>query len=1244
MVDYKNGEKLDKEKEKAGLETLLNYINIKLKSTNRPPYVPEGDLNLDNLNALWDNLIKEELNRDEWLEKEKRKQERLKLLNSKFNDKANKLEEWIREKEVYLNVDEVVNSIADAKNKLSRCDAFVPEYNQSETRLNQVLDLGKEILSLDAKNSDDVSARMNVLTEDWKGLDGKHKHKTNDLSEKLKTQIEMDRLRLLFATKSKIYNKFLKETINDASGREFGDNLEAVLNFEEKLNDTDVTFDAKSNKKLGKLEGVWNALQELGVKDNRYTCITYPDLVTGHNNLLSALAKRKEDYHIEKQKQLAMEEKRKEFALRAKEFVDHLDQRKIHINSLNTEHDPKVLTQKIDELYAEGNPEEHLLNGLKELTNEMAQMGIRSNSHTKHTLPSLTLLNKGFANEIRLKRQQLYNEQLLKDLYLSNADKINTEVQQVIPTLTKHFDNTLEGAKLAFRDWTYYKSSKSAEIIVDRDNLKALFDQITNELGKTQRPPFEPPHGLRLLDVEEHIHNLHNEENNVDNSIRDELARQERISKALTLFNSNIQELEEFVHDKETYYNSKEEIKDLNDAKKNLRYLEFNLNDVQKRRDLNDSVVELSHKLSEENYKEKDETSRRAQEIDHRFKNLESLNSQKNDRLTHHLNVEIDKENKRLKFSNAARDYNRFVHKSIEAIEDLYFGNSLETVEEYAEELKMSDSKIHEEAHELKHHVEEVAKELADLQVNDNRHTDHDLGLQSIHKLSEDLENALSNRRKSYDVELNLQRHNDGRRMEFAEKAKNFVDWIDEQVVLINNLGGEHDEKLHKISEIYNPSVGAGHLNVLIALESDMAAHEIYGNKHTPFTISILKDRNSQFDNFVSNTISSLNEDKEVDSRRVEQEKEFAKRERITELENNLEGKKSQISLFINDADSYHTDDLARFKVNELENYISEYRQFANGFDSHKSTITEIEHVVQLLAELGVDKKEIEVDIHNKFNHTHQAHQNRTQHLGSYSDQLKVDEKLCKDFGEATQIFYSFLDVQKDKSSQALEGENLDESLRKLGEVKSVLESSGREKLEQLEDLDRKINERNILENPFTQYSLRSLRNTYDSLSTSNKKKLEATEHQIEAKQQTGISAEEYSDIRESFEHFDKDKDGKLNALDFYGVLSFLGENASEEGAAQLLKQLDIDEDGLLNFEEYKNYIVTKRSDTDTFDSYLSAFSTIAQNKDFITEDDMRRANMPPEKIGFLVSSMPHFENQESGYDYKAWLQLTHGH
>jgi len=478
---------------------------------------------------------------------------------------------------------------------------------------------------------------MEKISGNWRGLDHLHKSKVSDLEEKLKLQEEMERLRLLYANKARDYNNFIKNSRNDVSGREFGDNLQAVLDMEGKLHHSDDKYKQESNTHLAELEDLWNKLQGLGVTDNRYSSVTFPDLVALNNHLLEDLEHRRRDYEVEKQRQLDMEAKRKEFADKANHFVEHLNLRKNEIDSHNSEPDPRTLIDKISHIHNNGQPETEALDSLLELANEMDHMKITSNPHTKHTMPSLTLLNKGFVNEVRLKIQSLNDEDRLKEEYRRRSTKLLEDVSNTFPTLARQFDNTLDGAKRAFVEWNNYKSGLSAELVLDKENIVSIKSKIDNLLEKYHRPAFVPAEGIREEDIHSAIHKLQEEEHLIDKIVREELARQERIAKNLSLYNSNFQELESFIQEKVTSLTTFEAVNTLNDASKLLRFLGYSQVDIENRAGQLEQIEELTHKLEEENYKEKEHIKQRTNEIKERFHGLAELREKKNAYINEHL-------------------------------------------------------------------------------------------------------------------------------------------------------------------------------------------------------------------------------------------------------------------------------------------------------------------------------------------------------------------------------------------------------------------------------------------------------------------------------------------------------------------------------------------------------------------------------------------------------------------------------
>jgi Ca2+-binding EF-hand superfamily protein len=347
----------------------------------------------------------------------------------------------------------------------------------------------------------------------------------------------------------------------------------------------------------------------------------------------------------------------------------------------------------------------------------------------------------------------------------------------------------------------------------------------------------------------------------------------------------------------------------------------------------------------------------------------------------------------------------------------------------------------------------------------------------------------------------------------------------------------------------------------------------------------------------------------------------------------------------IDQADEYHTDDLNRFNSTEFDKYMDEYNLFGDtGFTTAGNLLSELETIANKLQELNVENAKPTYDIvAQKLNVTKEHSEARMAELKTLRTKIVENETLCKKFADSAQRIASFLEVQKDKSSSAT-GDNLEETIKILQEVSTTLESNGKEFMQELEGLDNEINSRNIIENSFTTQSYRGLKANYDSFLVLINKKLNTAKDQLESKGKTGLSQEEYSDIKESFEFFDKDKDGKLGPLDFFGVLKYLGENFTEQGAHDLLNQLDVDKDGLLNFKEYLEYIILKRSDKDTVEAYAQAFEVISGGRPFVTEDDLRRSGMPMEKIDYLKRVMPIKEGLEgiTGYDYQSWLKTTH--
>jgi len=284
-------------------------------------------------------------------------------------------------------------------------------------------------------------------------------------------------------------------------------------------------------------------------------------------------------------------------------------------------------------------------------------------------------------------------------------------------------------------------------------------------------------------------------------------------------------------------------------------------------------------------------------------------------------------------------------------------------------------------------------------------------------------------------------------------------------------------------------------------------------------------------------------------------------------------------------------------------------------------------------------------DVENSLSTTEQRIGQRKSEFVTVRTHLVENDTLCHQFADAAKTFLNFLEVNQTKEKAASKLPNITETIKLLEEVSEALRTSGREKLQELENSEHKLSERQVFENPYTTSSITSLRKAYDSFTESNKKEIEAAVAESKKEKQV-LAEEDRSEIEEVFNHFDKDKDGKLSFYDFHGVMSFSeGKEWNEDKSKLLFEQLDTNKSGTIDFNEYYVYASSKRADQDNVGTYLESFNTLAGNKEFITDDDLRRV-LPPEQVSYIAGNLPKYtapNGEVLGYDYKAWLKATHG-
>ena len=136
------------------------------------------------------------------------------------------------------------------------------------------------------------------------------------------------------------------------------------------------------------------------------------------------------------------------------------------------------------------------------------------------------------------------------------------------------------------------------------------------------------------------------------------------------------------------------------------------------------------------------------------------------------------------------------------------------------------------------------------------------------------------------------------------------------------------------------------------------------------------------------------------------------------------------------------------------------------------------------------------------------------------------------------------------------------------------------------------------------------------------------------------LSEEKITEFRAAFELFDKDRDGAITTKELGTVMRGLGQNPTEEELKQMIREVDLDGNGTIDFKEFLCLMVKKMKDTDTDEELLEAFKVFDRDGNgFITSHELRNImnslgeNLSPEEIEEMVKEADQENDGQIDYD-----------
>jgi Ca2+-binding EF-hand superfamily protein len=261
---------------------------------------------------------------------------------------------------------------------------------------------------------------------------------------------------------------------------------------------------------------------------------------------------------------------------------------------------------------------------------------------------------------------------------------------------------------------------------------------------------------------------------------------------------------------------------------------------------------------------------------------------------------------------------------------------------------------------------------------------------------------------------------------------------------------------------------------------------------------------------------------------------------------------------------------------------------------------------------------------------------------GNLNNNLRhILDQLRKAFASPANDFYNQLVAIK--AHLGKEVGDLETSLSQLKNNLSDLQQLGKG-LPAIQSTEAACDAANIEDNEFTDHTYDDLEFEYTQVVKNFQKKISFVESQIQAqKEAKGVSPEQLQEFKETFTHFDSQKRNQLSKLDFKSCLSGLGvvELDFEGGNAvfeSIFKRVSAGAD-TISFNQFVDYMVSITADTVSPQQLKDSFDTIAGNKDHITVNDLKVAQLSAEQIQYLTSVIPRHSSIPDAYDYKSWLK-----
>ncbi|KAG6442497.1 alpha-actinin, sarcomeric isoform X1 [Manduca sexta] len=290
-------------------------------------------------------------------------------------------------------------------------------------------------------------------------------------------------------------------------------------------------------------------------------------------------------------------------------------------------------------------------------------------------------------------------------------------------------------------------------------------------------------------------------------------------------------------------------------------------------------------------------------------------------------------------------------------------------------------------------------------------------------------------------------------------------------------------------------------------------------------------------------------------------------------------------------------------------------------------------------------------ELNRKWSDVRQLVPQRDGTLAAELRKQQNNETLRRQFAEKANAVGPWIERQMDAVTaigMGLQG-SLEDQLRRLKEYEAGVYAY-KPHIEELERIHQAVQEGMIFENRYSQYTMETLRVGWEQLLTSINRTINEVENQILTRDSKGITQEQLTEFRASFNHFDKNRTGRLLPEELKSCLVSLGYSIGKDRQGELdfqriLAVVDPNNTGYVSFDSFLDFMTRESTDTDTAEQVIDSFRILAGDKPYITAEELRR-ELPPDQAEYCVARMPPYRAPGApphALDYMAFSTALYG-